>query len=383
MRKIFLILAALLILISSVAYGDDGMGINDEQQDKVNGLYNYINNMDKSNEILRNISPKEFVDQYMKNGKEGMDSKTLFKNSLGYIFREVVASFEIVGQIMVIAIVCALLNNLQSAFGNEKLSNVAYFACLSVMIILIAKGFYIGVALAQDVIKDITNFMMALMPVLIMLLASIGNASQALVMDPLIMGLLAVGSNLYSAIIIPIICMSFALDFVNSVSSQFKVGNLTKLLKQTALWVQGAFLTIFVGVITIKGITSNSLDVVATKTAKFAVDKLVPVVGKTLSDAFSTVASYTMLLKSSVGLLGVVILIGIVLVPIIKLFVMAFMYKMAAALLEPVSDAKVTKVIDSAGGSMVLLGVCVLCVSIMFFIMISIIAATGKGFIYM
>ena len=62
------------------------------------------------------------------------------------------------------------------------------------------------------------------------------------------------GTKLYSSIIIPIICMSFVLDFVNNISSEYNIQNLTSLLKKFALWVQGIFLTIFVGIITIRGI---------------------------------------------------------------------------------------------------------------------------------
>lgn len=381
MKKYIFVLIAMLVIFSSTAYGMDD--IDNEQMSNVNGLYDYISNMKGENEILKNISPKEFVQKFMTTGNDSFGVKELIKDSAGYIFKEVVVSFQIIGQLIIIAIVCSLLNNLQNAFSSEKLSNIAYFACFSVMIILIAKGFYIGVTLTQEVIKEITDFMAALMPVLIMLLASIGNVSQALIMDPIILGVCTIGSSLYSTVIIPVICMSFVLDFVNNISSEYNISNLTNILKKGALWVQGIFLTIFVGILTIRGIAGSSFDLVASKTAKFAVDNFIPVVGKTLSDAFTTVASYTLLLKNSISLLGVIVLVALILLPIIKIFVMGFMYKLTSALLQPISDKRVTSIIDSAGGSLMLLGSCVICVSIMFFIMIAIIAGTGKGFILM
>lgn len=383
MKKFIFILIAVVVLFSSTAYGIDGEDVNNEQMSKINGLYDYISSIKSENEILKDISPKEFVQKFMSSGDETFGFKEFVRSSTGYIFKEVVVSFKLIGQLIIIAIVCSLLNNLQNAFSNEKLSNIAYFACFSVMIILIAKGFYIGVTLTQQAIKAITDFMAALMPVLIILLASIGNVSQALVMDPIIMGVCTIGSALYSTVIIPVICMSFVLDFVNNISKEYNISNLTNILKKGALWVQGLFLTIFVGIITIRGIAGSSFDIVASKTAKFAVDNFIPFVGKSLSDAFTTVASYTLLLKNSISLLGVIVLIALILLPIIKIFVMAFMYKLTAALLQPISDKRVTSIIDSAGGSLILLGSCVICVSIMFFIMVAIVAGTGKGFILM
>lgn len=52
-------------------------------------------------------------------------------------------------------------------------------------------------------------------------------------------------------------------------------------------------MTAFVGIMTVRGITSKSIDEVTAKTAKFAVDNFVPVVGKSLSDAVATVAGYS------------------------------------------------------------------------------------------
>jgi stage III sporulation protein AE len=380
MKKILLILIMILWVPWNVKAAEN-IQIEQEHMNKINGLYNYITNLQNENELLRDMSPKEFVETYMKNGQGDIETSQFIRIAIGYIFKEVVASFKIVGGLIIIAVVCALLNNLQNAFSNEKLSNIAYFACFAVMITIIARGFYVGVDIVHDTIVSISNFMAALMPVLMALLASVGSFTQALVMDPLIMAACSIGANLYSSIIIPLITMSFVLDFVNNISDTYNIDKLTSLIRKCALWSQGFLLTVFVGIITIRGIAGSSLDIVTTKTAKYAVDSFIPVVGKTLSDAFTTVASYTMLLKSSVSILGVVVLIAMVLVPIIKIVTMAFMYKLTAALLEPVSDKKVTAVIDSAGSSLILLSTCLLSVTIMFFIMITIIASTGKSLI--
>lgn len=383
MKKFIFIIMLILVLLPINAYGSEDININEEQKSKINELYDYITNMQGENELLKEISPRKFVENYMKNGENNEEGTRLLKAAGAYLFKEVLASFTIIGQLIIIAIICALLNNLQGAFSNEKVAHIAYFACYGVMIILIARGFYIGVELTQQVIKTTTNFMTALMPVLIMLLASVGSVSQALIMDPIVMGLCTFGTYLYSTIIIPVVCMSFVLSFVNNISSDYNIGNLTNLVKKSALWVQGIFLTIFVGLLTIRGIAGSSLDIVTTKTAKFAMESFIPVVGKSLSDAFATVTGYTLLLKNSISLLGTVILICIILLPIIKIFALGFMYKLTSALLQPITDKKVSSIIDSAGGSLMLLGSCIICVSVMFFILISMVAATGKGFILM
>lgn len=385
MKKFLLLLALILFIPLNVQAVDkkqpiqEEVQITEEQKQEMDRLYDYISNMQNDYEILRGLNPREFVENYMKTGDGGFSVKELSKALLIYTFKEIVASFKLVGSIIIVAIVCALLNNLQKAFSSESLSNVAHFACYAVMIILISKGFYMGIDIARAAIREMSDFITALFPVLMMLLASVGGFAEATLMDPIIIAISSLGARFYSTVLIPIISMGFVLEFVNNICDDYKISNLTNLLKKSALWVQGIFLTGFIGTITIRSIAAKSIDAVTMKTAKFAVDSFIPVIGKTLSDAISTVAGYTVLLKNAISTIGLLVVLMIVLVPIIKIFVMAFVYKLTAAVLEPISDKKIVSVIDSAGGALITISSCVISVSIMFFIMLAIVAATGKG----
>jgi stage III sporulation protein AE len=378
MKKILLILLLLICLPISVQATEIGKtGEPNERQ--ISNLYEYITNIKSKYEIFNDMEPRAFVEEFMKTGENGFSLKKISNYITKFAFKELVVSTELIGSLMIIAIVCALLNNLQSAFNQDSLSNIAYFACYGLMIVLITKSFYIGVELAKNTILNMSDFMSALMPVLMMLLASVGGFTEATLLDPVIMGFATVSSRIYINIIIPIIFMSFILQFVKNISSDYKINNLTKLLKQIAIWTQGIVMTIFIAVITLRSIAAATIDQVTIKTAKFAVDTFIPVVGKCLSDAISTVAGYSLLLKSAISGLGLVIILIIVLLPIIKLLIMAFLYKMAAALIEPVSDSRTVDCINSAGDSIILLMSCVISVSIMFFIMVAIVASTGKA----
>lgn len=380
MKKILLILLFLICLPISVQATEIGK-IGEKEEKEISNLYEYISNIKTKYEIFNDMEPRTFVEEFMKTGENGFSLKNMSNYVIRFTFKEVVASMELIGSLMIIAIVCALLNNLQSAFSKDSLSNIAYFACYGVMIVLITKSFYIGVELAKSTILNMSDFMAALMPVLMMLLASVGGFTEATLLDPVIMGFATVSSRIYVDIIIPVIFMSFVLQFVKNISSDYKINNLTKLLKQIAIWVQGIVMTVFIGVITLRSIAAKTIDQVTIKTAKFAVDNFIPVVGKCLSDAISTVAGYSLLLKNAISGLGLVIILIIVLFPIIKLLIMAFLYKVAAALIEPVSDSRTVDCINSVGDSIILLMSCVISVSIMFFIMVAIIASTGKGII--
>src|SRR5690625_3422700 len=102
----------------------------------------------------------------------------------------------------------------------------------------------------------------------------------------------------------------------------------------------GAFLTIFLGVMSVQGTVSAVQDGIAMKTAKFITGNFIPVIGRTFTDAADTVLSASLLLKNAVGIVGVIIIVFIALFPTLKIFAIALTYKVAAAILQPIGDRK-------------------------------------------
>lgn len=379
MKKIIVILMIVLLIPFNVQAYSSSESTNKEESKEVEEFYNYISNMKIEYEILNDIDMKSYIKEYMKNGEGGLSTKKFFKAVLMYGFKEVVASGKIMSMIIIICIICALLNNLESAFSNGNLSNIAYYACYALLIVLIAKTFYIGVSTAKDTIKGMTDFMAALMPVLLMLLATVGGFTQAAIMDPFIIAVTNISARIFVDLIIPLVSISFVLQFVNNISEEYKVDKLAKLLNKTILWIQGTIMTIFIGITTIRSMTSATIDAVAEKTMKFAIDSFIPIVGKSLSDAISTVAGYSLLLKNALSSIGLIILIAIIIMPLVKMLLMSFIYKLTAALIEPISDSRLVKCIGAAGDALILIMASLISVSVMFFIMISIVAAAGKS----
>lgn len=387
--KVLILIIVFITLFSIPAYGIEGDGKDDktktenikleeDTEKKIDGLYNYITNMKFEDELLNELNPKEFVKSYIKDG-EGNISISSFKNVIKkLVFKEVIATTKLMILVIVIGTICALIKNLQSAFNNESLSNIAYFAGYALLIIVLSKSFLLALDLVKTTITDITNFMAALIPVLFMLLLSVGGITEAATMDPIVLGAVNIAPRIYIDFIIPLILMVFVLQFVNNISKDYKISKLAKLIKQVVLISQGVLMTIFIGILSIRGITATTLDAVTAKTAKFAVDNFIPIVGKALSDAIATVAGYSLILKNALSTIGFIVLLLIILVPIIKIFLMAMLYKLTGALLEPISDDRIVNCITSAGDSLILIMSCVISLSVMFFVMIAIMASAGK-----
>lgn len=345
---------------------------------EMNNLYNYILKMKSDNEIISKIEIKQSIESLMKNGTINIDKNSIIRIISKYVLKDVVEAVKFMAVILAICIVCALLTNLENTLESKEIVNISKFVCYLIIIALVAKNFYSCVSLATKTINQIAGFMSCLMPLIVLLMTASGGITEVAVLDPVIIGAINISLLIYIKLIIPLILVYFVLQFVKNISPDYKIDKLGNLFKQLALWIQGITMTVFIGIITIKDVVSGSVDGVTAKTAKYAVDNFIPVVGGCLSDALSTVAGYSFLLKSAVSGIGLVIIVLIILFPIITLAVIAFLYKFTGGIIEPVCGSKLADIMDEIGNSVILLSTCVLSISVMFFITICIFASAGK-----
>ena len=344
----------------------------------LNSLYTYIDNMKSDVELINDLNPKEYIKSYIKNGEGNVSFSLILKSVVSLIFKEVKTVLKLSLSIIVIAILCSLLKNIQDALSSDSVSNIAFYACYLVLILILSKSFLVSISIAKDVIYGISAFMNGILPILVSIIALSGGVTEVATLDPIILVAVLIIPKIYVNIIIPLILISFVLEFANNLSEEHKINNLCKTIKQITLWLQGGIITIFIATLTIRGITSSTIDAVALKTTKFAVDNFIPIVGKAFSDAISSVVGYSLIIKNAISIIGLLILVLIILYPIIKIVLISFIYKISAALTEPISDKRITSSIEGAGNAMVLLLSCILSVSLMFFVLFAIIASAGK-----
>ncbi|WP_341349987.1 stage III sporulation protein AE [Clostridium polynesiense] len=367
MKKLIYLLLIILMFNTGISVkAAEENSYEELESEKIHSLYNYINDIKLQEELLNNLDIKDYLDYYLKNGQGNLSFKKIVALIASIFIRELISFIKLSVMLIVIAILAALLKNLQGAFANDSISSIAYFACYALLIIVLTKSFLISVDIAKSTIEKISNFMMALIPVLMTLLATVGGIAQVAAMDPIIITAVNLCPKIYKDFIIPLVLAGFMLQFVNNISEEHKINGLCRLVKQGVIWIQGFMITVFIALVTIRGITSNTLDAVTLKTAKFAVDNFIPIIGKAMSDAIASVAGYSLILKSAIGTLGLIVMLLIVITPILKLFLCSIVYKLTAAFIEPISDTRIVSCISSAGDSLILIMSSLISVSVMY-----------------
>lgn len=383
-KKYFILIILLNIIFTGFVWGNEE-DINPEnfivdQLDRLDtadlqGILDTINS--DLEEYMPKIEIKTFIYKIFK-GEGIVKLQDITNGIIKYFFKEIVANWRILGQIIVLAAIYAVLNNLQSAFESDAVGKLAYSVCYLVIIAITIKSFMIAIDLGKNTVDAMVTFMQALLPILLGILIAMGGITTSAFFHPVLLGSIGFIGAIIKSVVLPLIFFSAILAIVNNLSPRVQVTKLAGLLKQSAVVILGFMLTAFVGIISIQGITASTVDGVTIRTAKFAVDKFIPVVGKFLSDAMDTVIGYSLLLKNSVGVIGLVAIFAICLFPMIKIVTLIAIYKLCSAVVEPIAQKQLADCLNHMSNSLVLIFATVSSVAIMFFITITVIVGAGN-----
>ncbi|MDZ5607467.1 stage III sporulation protein AE [Bacillus pseudomycoides] len=311
-------------------------------------------------------------------GEKEFSIKEWMIGLLKYLFHELVANGKLLGTLIMLTIFSALLQSLQSAFSKSSVSKIADAVVYMVLIIFALNSFYVVMTYARETIQTMVDFILALLPILLALIATGGGVVSVSFFHPIIIFLMNTSGLLMNYIVLPLLLLATILSIVSTMSDQYKVTKLSKLLQNVSVGIIGIFLTVFLGVLSVQGTATAVADGIAVKTAKFVTGNFIPVVGRMFTEAADTVISASGLLKNTVGIIGLVILCLIVAFPAIQIFCIAFIYKFAAAVLQPVGGGAIIKCLDIIGRSIIYVFACLAIVSFMFFLSITIIIAAGN-----
>lgn len=311
-------------------------------------------------------------------GGDSFNVKNVFSALGSFMWHEVLYNGKLLVTIVMLSIMSMILETLQSAFERKTVSKVAYSLCYMVIIVLAINSFNVAIGYAKEAIDRMIDFMMAMVPLLFALLASMGNVVTVSVTHPLIIFMINTVGTLIHTLIFPLLFFSAVLHLVSSISDKYKLTQLANLLRNISVGFLGVLLTIFLGVISVQGITSSITDGVTIRAAKYVSGSFIPVVGKMFADATDTVISASLLIKNSIGLVGVIIILFLCAFPAIKILVLALIYNISAAIMQPLGDSPITTCLETIGKSMLYVFAALAAVGLMFFLAITIMLTAGN-----
>lgn len=347
--KIILIIIIMIISISNanISYCSSTSNIDEseiESQEKIFGISSFIHNSKQyTGDFFESIDIGEILNSAIKGE---INNSNIYKKILSQLGNEVQTGIKSLACILAIIIIHSILKAISESLENDNISKLIYYVQYIAIIAVIMSNFSDIITLVKDTTANLIGFMNTLIPVLISLMLYTGSITTTSILEPIILFMINFIGNLIQDILIPIILIITSISIISKISDKVQIDKISKFLKSSTIWFLGIVLTIFVGIVSLEGTLASSVDGITAKTAKAIVSSAVPVVGKILGDVVDSVLGCGLILKNAVGFVGVIVIIGICIMPILKLTVLTFSYKLVASVSEVIADSKIVKLLD-------------------------------------
>lgn len=391
MEKKFSLIILAVLLISIISNPSNALGTDEDKKDIMDRfIQEQLNNLNISElelvleDIVRGgeiyypeINIKDSIVSIIK-GRKVLNFNEVLSGIWRLFLMEISGNLILIGQILIVTIACSILTNLNSSFEKENITQLAHYTCYIILAMLTINSFVLALDLGKKTVVQMVDFMQIILPILLTLLTAVSGPNTKLLFHPVVLGTISIIGSIIKNLVFPLTLFSFTIGVISNISEKVQFSQLSQLIRQIIIGIVTGSLTIFIGIITMFGIGSK-VDGMTIRTAKFAVDNLVPIVGKFLSDAVETVVSCSAILKNGIGLIGLIALFLICIIPIIKIVILILAYKTLGAIVQPIASENIINFFNEVGKALLLIMIGVLSVATMFFITITIIVEIGNA----
>lgn len=306
---------------------------------------------------------------------KGITAENVFSHIFGFLRQGAKGPIACGGAIIGIIIIFAAASCLDT---QEKYTAAALFSCIAATATVMAGSVWQSVTAAASAVKAGSTFMLALVPIFASVTAASGATATAAAMS----GVLLTAAECVSAVasfgVLPVAggCLAISICGELSPLGGYK---LAAALKKLSLWVLSLASTVFLGVLGIQTVIGSASDNVALKTAKFIVGTTVPVAGPALSEAASAVTSSVLLLRSSIGIYGVVALCALLLPITAELLIWRAVMNVCALFSDVLSAGRISSLLRAVDGMLSILLGALAITAAMFIISLAVVTTAGRA----
>ena len=384
MKKIFIFIIIFFLQVSPV-FANDDLVENEPDESLIKkateqvmeatketlGISDFL---EESKKYTENIFDDLNLEEILSNSIQGKYSTNFLKSTFFSIFgKEILESVKLMANVLIIIVIHSIMKAIIENLGNNSSAKIAYFVQYLAIVTLVIQSFVSVLSITKEAISNLSNFMNLLIPLLTTLILTTGCITISNIVQPILIFLSSMLGTFFNNFLIPILLVSITLSIVSNISSKVQLDKLSKFFKSSIVWVLGIVLTIFTCLLSVEGTLGSSVDALTAKTTKAAVSNFIPVVGKILGDTTETIIGCSNILKNAVGIIGLIIIVGIVLMPIIKILTLWIAFCLTSAICEVIADEKIVKLTTQISDSYKILLAILFSVSVMFLISITLV----------
>lgn len=351
--------------------------VTEEQktQEEILGYFDF----QELEELLEEIFPKEkmgFQDM-LKNMMTGdwEDSMEVLGDFIvEQFFYEIRNSKDTMIHLLIIALIAAVFTNFSGVFQNRQVADMSFFILYLVLITVILKSFSLLLASVEGHILKLLSFMSALGPMFFLAVALSSGSVSSIGFYQIVLFALYVVELVVIHMLLPLTQLYLVIQILNHLSKEEVLSKLAELVEFVIGWTQKTLLAGVIGLNVIQGLIGPAIDSVKRSVVTRGAEAI-PLIGDALGGTAEVVLGTTVLIKNAIGVTGAVICAAICLLPLVQMLIVTFLFKVTAAMVQPISDKRMVGCMNSiATGTEMLLKIVFTC-GVVFLLTITVVAS--------
>ncbi len=338
---------------------------------------------DAINETLEEIFPEEKMDfgetvRSIVTGDLSVSVDLLGQLLSDQLFYALQVNRESLVHMLLIAVIAAMFTNFADVFQARQISEISFYVLYMLMIALCLGAFQSAAAWVEDGIRLLTAFMKALCPVYFIAVSLAKGSMTAAAFYNLALLVILLVEVFMVNFLLPALHVYMMIKVLNYLSQEEYLSRFTELIETVVSWTLKTLLALVIGLNTIQGLIAPAVDSVKRSALTRGVEAI-PGVGDAIGGTAEVILGTAVVVKNGIGIAGAIICFALCVVPLVQAGIMVLMYKLAAAVLQPVSDKRLVGCIGGMADACQLLMRLVFTAGMLFLLTIAIVAATTNS----
>lgn len=269
----------------------------------------------------------------------------LVTDQIGYVFRK---SRENLVYMLLLAVIAAVFANFSQVFKSRQISDISFYALYLLLIALSLHSFEVVVNWVFDGISALTSFMGVFCPIYFLAVSVAKGSVTSVAFYNLVLFLIFLTEVLIQKFLLPMIHIYMMVKVLNHLSEEEYLSKFAELIEMAVSWILKTLLACIVGLNVIQGLISPAIDTVK-RSALTRGAEAIPGIGDVIGGMAEVALGTAVLVKNGIGMAGAVICVALCVAPLVQAGCIVLMYKLAAAVIQPVSDKRIVGCIETAG----------------------------------
>lgn len=277
--------------------------------------------------------------------------------------------------VLLVALTAAVFSSFAGAFKSRQISDISFYVMYMLLITLCLTAFRTSAEGMEERLGYLVDFMRVLCPSYFLAVAFASGSVTSLFFYNVILFLIYIVELVIVRFLLPVVNIYIMVRVLGNLTGEDFLSEFADLIKKVVSWILKTLLVCVISVNVVQGLLAPAIDAVK-RSALTRTAEALPWVGNAVGGVAEVVLGTAVLIKNGIGMAGAVISVAICAVPIFQMLIMALMYKLAAALVQPVSDKRITTCISGVSEGYEIMVKVIFTAGLLFMITIAIVAVS-------